>query len=265
MLRYPLDFPECRIIAGRLKGKGLKPWWGKSSVVCISHDVDNIEGYNFIRTMAEIDYKYGVRSTFNFLTHDYKVEKELVKSLERRKFEVGLHGCVHDQGFAFRGYGLIRQRIGKALSVLDGVKIFGYRSPALSLSKDLFMALGKSRILFDSSLQVASPFYHSVRLPYPIFLKEYGIWEIPLMIQDDNYMRDTDCEKKAMFDSLARLVKDTQALNGVFVINMHPHIMAKKGCFYEEFVSFMKSFDDVAFASTKEVALYVEGDADNSR
>lgn len=263
VLNYPLSFTECQIIAEKINGR-LKPWWGKQAVVCIAHDVDNIIGYRAIQEIAGIEYENGLRTSFNFLTHDnYRVDEDLIDSLLERNFEIGLHGYNHDQGFAFRGMKVIAERIDQAIEVLqvDGI---GYRSPALSLSENLFKVLGERDFIFDSSLQIASPFYHSVRIPYPYYMEDYGIWELPLMVQDDNYFRDSNSTEKVIFDSIRRFINEAVVLNGICVINMHPHLMANRIKFYKKFIHVLKEFDNVAFASTKEVINYIQRDTDNS-
>ena len=43
----------------------MSPWENKKAVISISHDVDNIEGYNFVGQMAEIDSNYGLEQYFH--------------------------------------------------------------------------------------------------------------------------------------------------------------------------------------------------------
>lgn len=264
-LNHPLDFPECKRIADKLKMKALSPWWSKKAVICVSHDVDNDEGARFVSTMANIDLKYGIPTTFNFLTHDnYRINKQFIQSLENDGFEVGLHGYTHDQGLAFRKLKTIRKKIEQSMRVMANISPVGFRSPALSISKDLLKVLSASHFLYDSTFQIASPFYHSVRFPYPYYLEKYRIWELPLMVQDDNYLRDSNTSELAILDSIRRLIRETILLNGVFVINMHPHLMAPRKTFYENFIRTIKEFDNVAFDTTKSVIEYVQSDIDNS-
>ena len=260
-LNYPLDFPECQIIAEKVKEHNLKPWWGKRAVVCVSHDVDNSQGLRFVTKMADIDSSYDLPSTFNFLTHDdYEFDNDLIRSLIHDGFEVGLHGYTHDQGFAFRNPKNMKKLLQKAGQVLFAENFVGYRSPALSVSEQLFQALGESNFLYDSSLQIASPFYHSVRIPFPFYMDKYGIWELPLMVQDDNYFRDTNTPEDLILESITRFINEIIELNGVFVINFHPHLMIKRENFYKNLIKTIKAHHDVAFATMEKVIEYAKGD-----
>ena len=156
-LRYPLDFEECQVIARGLEDTNQTPWWGKKAVVCLCHDVDNLKGFEYVPTMADINHEYELPTTFNFLTHDnYSLQPALIQSLIDRGFEVGLHGYTHDQGFAFRHALVIERELGEALDILRDADVAGYRSPALSLSDRLFMNLSLKGIQYDSSLQIGS-------------------------------------------------------------------------------------------------------------
>jgi hypothetical protein len=263
-LNYPLYFQECQLIADEVSNLNLSPWWDKKAVICLSHDIDNIEGYKFVSKMAEIDAQYEVQSTFNFLTHDYMIDKSLIHSLLQHDFEIGLHGYIHDQGIAFRKPDNIKDYIRKSLEVL-GNGALGYRSPALSLSRNLLWLLGEMHFLYDSTMQIASPFYNSVKIPYPYYLKQFGIWEVPLMVQDDNYFRDTKTPEKDILTSIQRFIKETIAVNGVFVINMHPHVMVNHKSFYTMFLQYIQQFkEDVVYLSTKTVIEYVQNNTKGS-
>ncbi len=263
-LRYPLDFNESNIVLKGIDGLKLTPWWGKKSVVCICHDVDNYEGYSFVDEMSSINDNFKIKSTFNFLTNDnYQIDPNLLRSLSERKYEIGLHGYSHDQGIAFRNPNDINVRFKKALDVLKECGPCGFRSPALSVSESLFIELGKLDIKYDSSLQIGSPFYKSVRLPYPYYLEKYGIWEMPLMIQDDNYFRDTNTPEEEIFHSLRRYVDEVCLLNGVFIINLHPHLMVHRRNFYENFLDFLDKSNDICIKTMSEVVEYAQGDTDN--
>ena len=155
------------------------------------------------------------------------------------------------------------KQLKESLQRLDGFNVRGYRSPALSLSEELFEVLSEIGIRYDSTLQIASPFYHSVRLPYPVFLEEYGFWEMPLMVQDDNYVRDTDSSPDEILTSLKRFVDETIQLNGVFVFNVHPHNLVGKDDLYREILKFLKSVDGVAIRTMGEVLDYAQNYPDH--
>jgi len=259
-LHYPLDFEENKKIVERIKMLNARPWWGKRAVVCLCHDVDTREGAAFVKEMAAINQHFGVAATFQFLTgDDYPLDPALLKALAEGGFEIGLHGLTHDQGFAFRDEATMLEQLSRALNALEGFDVVGYRSPALSLSDQLLRQLKRLHLLYDSSFQIASPFYNSVKLPFPVYLKPYGIWELPLMVQDDNYLRDTRTQEDVMLDSMHRFIRETVLLNGACVILMHPHNMMGRKEFYKRLLKMLKEFDEVSFRTMKEVVRYVDG------
>ncbi|MFH0976368.1 MAG: hypothetical protein V1874_11360 [Spirochaetota bacterium] len=258
-LNYPMDFIENRKIVRRLKND-LRPWWGKKAVVSISHDVDNDRGYAFVSRMAEMDHKAGIMSAFNFLTHDnYVPDKSVLEHLKGMGMEIGLHGYTHDQGFAFRSRVNMAKQLAAALSALEGLGITGIRTPALSKSRAYFAAIREAGLKYDSSMQIGSGIYQGVRLPYPYYFEEFGIWEIPLMIQDDNYLRDSATNEKDMLSSIIRFIEETIALNGVMVLNMHPHLMCDRSSLYLKVLDALSDYKkEVSFTATGMIYEYAE-------
>lgn len=254
-LHYPLDFPENRLIAARVGRLRSRPWWGKKAVICLSHDVDNDEGYGFLRTMASMDLEAGVPSTFNLLTHDnYAIEERDLGYLSEHGFEIGLHGYRHDQGFSFRSVPYMKRKMAKAIERLREHEVVGTRTPALSRSANFFRAAAETGLKYDSSLQIGSAIYTSVRIPYPYYYEQSGMWEIPLMIQDDNYLRDAAVPESAVMGSLRRFVEDTVALQGVMVLNVHPHLMAGRPSFYSNILKTVTGYASAAaFKTTGDV------------
>ena len=258
MLNYPMDFEENRLIASMLN-ETLKPWWGKKAVLCLSHDVDNNIGYSFTQTMAKMNRDAGISATFNFLTHDnYTPDLQLLHHLEDMGMEIGLHGYTHDQGFAYRSKKKIQKKLTASLSLLKGIKITGMRTPALSKSKNFFSSITETKLKYDSSMQIGSDIYHSVRLPYPYYLEEYGIWEIPLMIQDDNYLRDSNTNEDEILLSIMRFINETISLNGVMVLNMHPHLMYDRKELYNKILdTVLENKNELSFATTGKICDYI--------
>jgi hypothetical protein len=240
-LIYPLDCEENKAIAGSVKKK--KVWGGKQFVICLSHDVDNDIGYRWTEKMLSLDIKAGIPSTFNFLTHDnYRVSKDLISAVESSGCEAGLHGYTHDQGLSFRSRSTIIRKTSRALQSLGSLKITGTRTPALSRSREILSCFAETGLKYDSTFQTGSAIYHSVRVPYPYYYKDAGIWEIPLTIQDDNYLRDASVTTEDMLDSIRRFIRETAIVNGIVVLNIHPHLMAPREGLYEQILAMLNEF-----------------------
>jgi hypothetical protein len=91
-----------------LESSGRRPdgWmgWaeGKQFAFILTHDVEGELGLNRVKQLAEIEKKFGFRSSFNLVPEgEYRVTKELRDWLTRDGFEVGVHDLHHD-GSLFR-------------------------------------------------------------------------------------------------------------------------------------------------------------------
>jgi predicted glycosyltransferase len=75
------------------------PGWpeGKRFALILTHDVESQDGVDKVRTLAEIELKYGFRSSFNFIPEGgYRVPDSLREWLVAKGFEVGVHDLHHD-------------------------------------------------------------------------------------------------------------------------------------------------------------------------
>jgi glycosyltransferase involved in cell wall biosynthesis len=75
------------------------PGWpeGRKFAFVITHDVEQIDGLDKCRQLAEIELELGFRSSFNFIPEGpYRVPAELRAWLVENGFEVGLHDLNHD-------------------------------------------------------------------------------------------------------------------------------------------------------------------------
>ena len=75
------------------------PGWpdGKRFALVLTHDVETQDGVDKVRALAEIDLKFGFRSSFNFIPEgEYRVPDSLRHWLVENGFEVGVHDLNHD-------------------------------------------------------------------------------------------------------------------------------------------------------------------------
>ena len=75
------------------------PGWpgGKRFALVLTHDVETQDGVDKVRALAEIDLKYGFRSSFNFIPEgEYRVPDALRNWLVKNGLEVGVHDLNHD-------------------------------------------------------------------------------------------------------------------------------------------------------------------------
>ena len=136
------------------------PGWPekKRFALVLTHDVEDLRGLLRVTGLMEMEERLGFRSSFNFVPEKYEVSPELRMDLEKKGFEVGVHGLNHDgkylnsrEFFADRA-----RRINRYLKEWNAV---GFRMPAMHHKLDWFHDL---HIEYDASTFDTDPFE-----PYP--------------------------------------------------------------------------------------------------
>ena len=69
---------------------------GSSLAFVLTHDIETAEGQAFVPTLARLEEQLGFRSSFNFVAERYPLDRGLIRDLQARGFEVGVHGLKHD-------------------------------------------------------------------------------------------------------------------------------------------------------------------------
>ena len=82
----------------------IHPWPGGSRfALVLTHDVESGEGLSQAIRLAELERELGFRSSFNLVPYLYPIDEGIVRELEARGFEIGIHGYNHDgRLYAFR-------------------------------------------------------------------------------------------------------------------------------------------------------------------
>ena len=233
------------------------PGWpgGKKFAVVLTHDVECQTGYDRVRDLAEIEIKYGFRSSFNFVPErDYKVTEELRNWLVENGFEVGVHGLKHD-GKLYNSRAEFERRARKINHYLDEWNAIGFRSPLMHRNLDWLHQLD---ITYDLSTFDTDPFepqpdgYTTI---FPFFVTKgengnrSGYWELPYTLPQDSTLflllrEDTPAIWKNKLDWVA-------ANRGMALVNVHPDYIQYEGQspswdtypirFYEEFLAHLKA------------------------
>jgi peptidoglycan/xylan/chitin deacetylase (PgdA/CDA1 family) len=76
---------------------------GKACCIVLTHDVESPIGFARMERMADLEERYGFRSSWNLPLAQYPLDWQLIARLESRGFEFGAHGLSHD-GKLFRSY-----------------------------------------------------------------------------------------------------------------------------------------------------------------
>jgi hypothetical protein len=161
----------------------LAPWPSdRSWAVVLTHDVETADGYRDMDLLRGPERARGYRSSWNFVGARYRVDDELVRSLENDGCEVGVHGLLHD------GRDLATRQLNERLQAMwehaRRWNAVGFRSPATHRSWDLMPGLGFG---YDSSYSDTDPYE-----PQPggccTFLPFFnrGMVELPITLPQDH-------------------------------------------------------------------------------
>ena len=161
---------------------------GKRFALVLTHDVESRRGVDRVLQLADLEESLGFRSSFNFVAEDYAVPSSLREELERRGFEVGLHGLTHDGSLYHTRDTFLKQatRINK---ILKDWKVTGFRSPCMYHNLEWLHDLD---IEYDASTFDTDPFEpqpDALGTIFPMFIPNpsdgAGYVELPYTLPQD--------------------------------------------------------------------------------
>lgn len=127
---------------------------GRSFAFVLTHDIETADGQAFVPAVAELEEQLGFRSSFNFVAERYPIDHGLVRDLQRRGFEVGVHGLKHD-GRLFSSRERFERRVRKINEHLAAWGAVGFRSPLTHRNPEWMQSL---KVGYDSSFFDTDPF-----------------------------------------------------------------------------------------------------------
>jgi hypothetical protein len=159
----------------------------KRFALVLTHDVESRAGHDCSLRLAEIEEDLGFRSAFNFVPERYQVSLDCVRALQRKGFEVGVHGLCHD-GRYFVSREVFEARARRINHYLMAWGATGYRSPSMLRNLDWFHLLN---IDYDCSTFDTDPFEpqpEGVKTIFPFWVDGApgkGYVEIPYTLPQD--------------------------------------------------------------------------------
>lgn len=161
---------------------------GKKFALILTHDVETLKGLKKCRALAELDYDYGFRSSFNIVPYTYIVPTALRWFLMNKGFEVGVHDYNHD-GKLYRSKKLFDQRAKEINRKLELWNASGFRSAAMHHNLEWIADLN---ISYDCSTFDTDPFEpqpDGVNTIFPFWYEQKesrkGFVEIPYTLPQD--------------------------------------------------------------------------------
>ena len=218
----------------------------------ITHDVETENGMKNVLKLAEIDEKYGIKSSFEFVPERYNIDYGILNKLNNRGFEVAIHGLNHD-GKLFNSEKVFIERISRIEKYAEEWKIGGFRSPSL-LRNALWM--GNFNFSWDSSFpdwDLYGPQPGGCKTIFPFFVSDITV-ELPVtMIQDHTLF---EILGKKDIEIWREKFEYIESLNGLSNIIVHPDYIFKDDRieYYCQYLEYLKSKASVWHALPRDVA-----------
>jgi peptidoglycan/xylan/chitin deacetylase (PgdA/CDA1 family) len=238
--------------AGRDAMPLVAPWpAGHRFAYVLTHDVEGPRGVANIDRVLDIERRYGVVSSWNFVADDYDVKPIVFDVIRAAGGEIGLHGLHHD-GRLFESRAHFERQLPAIHRYLRAWGAEGFRSPATHRNPDWMPELGCS---YDSSFPDTDPFEPQPGgccsiLPY--FLGE--IVELPITLVQDHTLFEILRERdigiwRAKATWIARH-------GGLVTVLVHPDYMLDDERLrrYEELLELLAALEDGWHALPRDVA-----------
>ena len=253
LLRF---YAYCLLLAQSRSDARFRWFWpdGYGAAMILTHDVENESGVRRAVAVADLEEEHGFRSSFNFGAW-YRVDPGLLKELDARGFEVGVHGLRHDRSL-FASRSAFEAGIVGLRRLADELGAKGFRSPATHRNHDW---LAELPFEYDCSVPHSDPFEPQPGGScsfWPYFLGP--VVELPYTLPQD-YTLFTLLRHKTTrlwLEQSERLIRQ----NGLIQCVTHSDDGylgdPKQRAHYREFLAAMAERDDVWRALPHEVAAW---------
>ena len=189
--------------------------------LCLSHDVDSLEGQRQVIHMAKVEESLGLRSAWFLVPGKYPIDRGLWREMKSRGHEIGCHGWIHDFKLPVLSVEKIQSRLSRAVAELAEFEVCGFRAPGFYRSPRLYEQLPRW-FSYDSSAP------DTLNLPGPggcgtVFVDQVGgLTQVPVTVSWDGEtlaMGLTVDERQAIWQEKISWIK---RLGGVIHLLTHP-------------------------------------------
>lgn len=164
----------------------IHPWPdGASFAFVLTHDVETADGMRNIEKIADLEQELGFRSSWNIVPHKYPVDRGLLRELQGRGFEIGVHGYNHD-GRLFTSRSIFDSRVPAINAALESYGAVGFRAPMVHRNLEWLQSLN---IEYDASCFDVDPFQAmpgGVGGPWPFIAGRFV--ELPYTLPQDHIL-----------------------------------------------------------------------------
>jgi glycosyltransferase involved in cell wall biosynthesis/peptidoglycan/xylan/chitin deacetylase (PgdA/CDA1 family) len=199
----------------------------------LTHDVEELSGFERILQIAEVEEAVGLRSCWNLVPHKYPIDPAIVEELKKRGHELAIHGYNHD-GKLFFDRQTFDQRLPKINAAVKRFGSTGFRAPMVHRKLVWMQSL---EVEYDSSCFDVDPFQ-------PIPGGVQNIWpfrcgrfiELPYTLPQDHTLFVTLNEPSIRI--WQEKLKFLQAHHGMALMLTHPDYLTspKRLDFYRQFL-----------------------------
>jgi hypothetical protein len=229
----------------------LNPWPnGHRFAVSLTHDVEGPLGMERMSSVLDVERRYGVVSSWNFVGDSYPLTDRDLQTVRDAGCEVGLHGITHD-GALFRDRASFEASLPKIRTYLENWGAVGFRSPS-TLRNAAWMH--ELPVLYDSSYPDTDPFQPQSGGCCWIFPYLFGeVVELPMTLDQDHTLFVLLQERT--IEGWARKSEWIIANHGLINVNVHPDYMdANALVLYEDFLRFLSQQQGGWHALPRDVA-----------
>jgi peptidoglycan/xylan/chitin deacetylase (PgdA/CDA1 family) len=162
---WPLDTSVARLLrfyagcalraANETTGQFAWFWpGGFDAAVVLTHDVESDEGIRLALELADVEEELGFRSSFNFGAWYAHLDPGVLRELDSRGFEIGMHGLRHDRRL-FSSRAAFEEQLAPLSDLAARLGARGFRSPA---THRVFDWLGELPVDYDATIPNSDPY-----------------------------------------------------------------------------------------------------------
>jgi peptidoglycan/xylan/chitin deacetylase (PgdA/CDA1 family) len=210
---------------------------GHQFAFVLTHDIETAKGQTNVRAVADLEEAYGFRSSFNFVTEAYRLDRDLIHELQMRGFEVGVHGLKHDAKL-FSSYDDFMQGAVRINQYLKDLGAVGFRAPLMHRHPEWMQALA---IEYDLSFFDTDPHEPIDGGTMSIWPFEIGHFvELPYTLVQDHTL--TAILRETTPTIWLEKVDFLEGYCGLALLNSHPDYLADRTGWrvYEDFLEAMR-------------------------
>jgi hypothetical protein len=189
---------------------------GKTPVL-LTHDIDSPEGLqNLVRDFLDLEEQAGARSCNYIVPCAWPIDHGLLRAVEARGHEIGIHGYDHGNRTPFAETDERRRRIDGARPLVERYGVTGYRAPSFLRTEALLNDLGRL-YRYDSSIPTAGGLFpvpnNGCATARPWRLG--NLWEIPVTLPRDGSLRflgHSPAEIGRLWQQIARTIAQSAGI-----------------------------------------------------